>query len=335
MPPTKTTKSTKNRTPKAAQPTPTPVTKPAPASAPLPPPAPTTAAPPSQKQGGGAKPKLVNRGPAGLLTKVTDEQKKGLTPAPIPEKAEATKAQAKHKIAPALKGMTVKIDKLVPDPENARLHPERNLGAIQDSLRLYGQVKPVVVRKSTNVIVAGNGTVEAAKALGWVEVAAVFVDMTDVEAAGYGLADNRTAELAKWDFEVVARLDKLLLAAGHESVGWSADELEVLRAADWTPPPIEEGGFGQGGGEDAPEPLMVSFTPDQYDVVGTCIKLVRQYEGKGQKELDQAEGVVAVCRGWLAMQPEEELAKLRGESQPTETVDDDGFGAYTDQEEGS
>lgn len=328
MPPT-TKKPTKNDTPKVTQTAPAPAP---PGATPTPTP---TLTPLPQKQGGGTKPKLVNRGPAGLLSKVTDEQKKGLTPTPTPEKAEVTKAQAKHRIAPALQGMVVPIDKLVPDPENARLHPERNLAAIQDSLRLYGQVKPVVVRKATNVIVAGNGTVEAAKALGWTEVAAVFVDMNEVEAAGYGLADNRTAELAKWDFEVVARLDKLLLAAGHESVGWSADELEVLRAADWTPPPIEEGGFGQGGGEDAPEPLMVSFTPDQYDVVGTCIKLIRQYEGKGQKEIDQAQGIEAVCRGWLAMQPEEELAKLRGESQPTETVDDDGFGAYTDQEEGS
>lgn len=273
MPPTKTTKSTKNRTPKAAQ------TAPAPA-------------PPGAK--------------------------------PVPEKAEATKAQAKHRIVPALKGMVVKIDELVPDPENARLHPERNLAAIKDSLRLYGQVKPVVVRKATNVIVAGNGTVEAAKALGWTEVAAVFVNMNEVEAAGYGLADNRTAELAKWDFEVVARLDKLLLAAEHAVVGWSNEELEVLRATDFTPPPLPAAKPDPSSSDpatddtDTVESPVVSFTPTQYDVVGECVRLVRRYEGRGPTDLDAASALVVVCRGWLAMQPEEELAKLRG------TTDEDG-----------
>lgn len=245
---------------------------------------------------------------------------------PVPEKAEATKAQAKHKIAPALKGMTVKIDKLVPDPENARLHPERNLAAIKDSLRLYGQVKPVVVRKATNVIVAGNGTVEAAKALGWTEVAAVFVNMNEVEAAGYGLADNRTAELAKWDFEVVARLDKLLLAAEHAVVGWSNEELEVLRATDFTPPPLPAAKPDPSSSDPAPdadavESPVVAFTPTQYDVVGECVRLVRRYEGKGSDLLDAAEALVMVCRGWLAMQPEDEVAAVCGE---TDGVGDDG-----------
>lgn len=229
-------------------------------------------------------------------------------------------------ITAALKRMAVPIDSLVPDPENARLHPEQNLGAIQESLRLYGQVKPVVVRKATNVIVAGNGTVRAAKALGWTEVAAVFVDMTDVEAAGYGLADNRTAELARWDFEVVARLDKLLLAAGHAVVGWSDKELEVLRATDFTPPPPptpkpDPSSSDPAPDADAVESPVVAFTPTQYDVVGECVRLVRRYEGKGSDLLDAAEALVMVCRGWLAMQPEDEVAAVCGE---TDGVGDDG-----------
>lgn len=230
-------------------------------------------------------------------------------------------------ITAALKRMAVPIDSLVPDPENARLHPEQNLGAIQESLRLYGQVKPVVVRKATNVIVAGNGTVRAAKALGWTEVAAVFVDMTDVEAAGYGLADNRTAELARWDFEVVARLDKLLLAAGHAVVGWSDKELEVLRATDFTPPPLptpkpDPSSSDPAPDADAVESPVVAFTSTQYDVVGECVRLVRRYEGREPQDMDAAEALVVVCRGWLAMQPEDEVAAVRGEI--TENEDGEG-----------
>ncbi len=237
-----------------------------------------------------AFPKLVNRGPAGLLTKVPhkDGQPK--------EGPVLQKVYPKDRIAPALKGLIVPIDSLVFDPVNARLHPERNLEAIKHSLNLYGQVKPVVVRKATMHIVAGNGTMEAARALGWTKLAASIVDMTEVEAAGYGLADNRTAELAKWDFEVVAQLDKLLQAAGEDPVGWSQDELEVLRCADWTPPTITDGedGFGSSGTEEK-NPLVVGFTPDQYEIVGKAVSILQEQDG----ELDQAGALLTICRHWL------------------------------------
>lgn len=161
----------------------------------------------------------------------------------------------KNKIAPGLKQLVRSIEGLKFDPENARKHPERNMEAIKQSLATYGQVKPIVVRESNSVVVAGNGTLQGAIDLGWTEIAALTVDMSDIEAAGFGLADNRTAELAKWEFEVVAKLDKLLQEANHPSIGWSADELEVLREADWTPPPISDDERKEGS-------TSVSFTTD-------------------------------------------------------------------------
>lgn len=249
------------------------------------------------------KPQLVNRGPAGLLSK-----KKGtVTTKEAPEKPRATSGPdlwalgTKNQILTQLDPLIVDIDSLNQDSENARLHPERNMASIKDSLCLYGQCKPVVVQRWSerkqmeNVIVAGNGTTAAAKELGWDKIAAVITDMTDTEAAGYGLADNRTAELAKWDFEVVARLDALLREQGVDPVGFSADELEVLRMADWTPPAIEEGEFSPNG--EKPEPLMVSFTPDQYQTIGQAITEVRERDGE---ELSQDEALVAICQDWLA-----------------------------------
>jgi DNA modification methylase len=93
------------------------------------------------------------------------------------------------------------------DPANARRHPEPNLEAIKGSLRVYGQRKPVVVNRRTGTIEAGNGTLQAALALGWSHLAAVYVDDDPMTAAGFSIADNRTAELAEWDREA---LDKLL-----------------------------------------------------------------------------------------------------------------------------
>lgn len=140
-------------------------------------------------------------------------------------------------------GEVVDVAKLVPDPLNARLHPERNLQAIMESLALYGQRKPIVVRKQTKVVVAGNGTLEAAKLLGWTKIAASVRNMTDDDAIGYGLADNRSAELAKWDFEVVAKLDELINGSGKAMVGWSLEELAVLRGKVGAPvdfPEVDE-----------------------------------------------------------------------------------------------
>lgn len=201
-------------------------------------------------------------------------------------------------------GQVVDIATLVPDPNNARVHNDRNLDAIKHSLAKYGQRKPIVVRQQDLMVAAGNGTLEAAKALGWTKLAASVRPMTDEEFTGYGLADNRTAELAKWNFEVVARLDKLMSEQGESTmIGWSPDELEVLRAADWTPPPVDEGAQFSGNGDgSASEPLMVSFTPDQYEIVGAAIAAVR--EGRASPngepvEADQAEALVAICRDWF------------------------------------
>jgi ParB-like chromosome segregation protein Spo0J len=100
---------------------------------------------------------------------------------------------------------TLQIKDLTPDPENARQHDDKNLKAIQGSLKEFGQRKPIVITED-GVIVAGNGTVEAAKRLGWLQIEAVRVpgDWTPEQTKAFALADNRTAELANWDKEVLA-----------------------------------------------------------------------------------------------------------------------------------
>jgi DNA modification methylase len=191
------------------------------------------------------RPKIVNRGPAGLIKKKTvkaesnGEEKIVLEERPVIEstRGEPTEADINN-------FCLVEIETLVPDPLNARIHPERNCESIRESLQIYGQVKPIIVRKETMVVVAGNGTLEQAKSLGWKKVLVRYMeDMTEVEAAGYGIADNRTAELARWDLEVVSRIERLMNDSNHPSVGWTRDELETLRA-EYEPPEtkVEEEG---------------------------------------------------------------------------------------------
>lgn len=106
---------------------------------------------------------------------------------------------------------TLPIAQLQPDPQNARKHDEKNLLAIQGSLSQFGQRKPIVI-DAAGVIIAGNGTVEAAKRLGWQKIDAVRVpaDWSAEQAKAFALADNRTAELASWNEEILAEQIKEL-----------------------------------------------------------------------------------------------------------------------------
>jgi ParB-like chromosome segregation protein Spo0J len=93
-------------------------------------------------------------------------------------------------------------------PANARKHGVRNLEAIAGSLCQFGQRRPLVCRRAggSTMVIAGNGTLEAARSLGWTEIVITVVpdDWTAEQAKAYALADNRTAELATWDEGVLA-----------------------------------------------------------------------------------------------------------------------------------
>jgi DNA modification methylase len=125
---------------------------------------------------------------------------------------------------------TLQIKDLTPDPQNARQHDDKNLKAIQGSLKQFGQRKPIVITEA-GVIVAGNGTVEAAKRLGWTKIDAVRVpgDWTPEQTKAFALADNRTAELASWSPEVLASQLVELEAAGFqiEEFGFEVQEAPI------------------------------------------------------------------------------------------------------------
>jgi len=123
---------------------------------------------------------------------------------------------------------TIRIDKLSSDAANARKHPDRNIETIIASLRRFGQQKPIVIDKS-GVVRAGNGTLEAAKRLGWETIQCVRTELQGSEATAYAIADNRTAELAEWDSEMLAAtLESLAADDMLEDVGFSDEELAQM-----------------------------------------------------------------------------------------------------------
>jgi len=124
----------------------------------------------------------------------------------------------------------VRLNQLHLHPANPRLHSQRNIDAIKASLVAYGQQKPIVIDRK-NIVIAGNGTVAAARELKWKEILAQRTGLKDFSATAYLIADNRTSELAEWDDPVLA---KLLKSLGKESkfdpaaLGYDPLEIEFL-----------------------------------------------------------------------------------------------------------
>lgn len=116
------------------------------------------------------------------------------------------------------------------DPANARKHDDTNIGAIVASLRRFGQQKPIVI-DSNNIVRAGNGTLQAAMTLGWETIDCIVTALKGSDAIAYAIADNRTAELAEWDDEVLAAQLNGLLADDEDllnAAGFTAEEVEAM-----------------------------------------------------------------------------------------------------------
>lgn len=143
-------------------------------------------------------------------------------------------------ITEALRPLATSVDLLVPDPANARKHSEKNLTAIAASLRVYGQRTPIVANRANNVVLKGNGTLAAARSIGWTHLAVVWVEDDPATAAGYSIADNRTAELAEWDEKA---LDQLLRSVQTEDQELATMLDELAQELDLVPP--EESGEQQ------------------------------------------------------------------------------------------
>ena len=97
----------------------------------------------------------------------------------------------------------VSTSKLIPYVNNARTHSQEQVNKLRGSLREFGFINPVIIDSDFNVI-AGHGRLMAAKEEGIEEVPCVLVDyLTEAQKKAYILADNRYAQDAGWDEELL------------------------------------------------------------------------------------------------------------------------------------
>jgi len=149
------------------------------------------------------------------------------------------------------------ITSLKSDHKNARRRTDRSSELIKESLQRYGAARSIVIDED-NRILAGNGTIDGAKAAGIKNVRIIETDgdeiiavkrtgLSEEQKVGLALADNRTADLSEWDQEMLHQLSQ----EQDISPWFDQDDLnEILNVTELDP---EEGNTDPDDVPEAPE----------------------------------------------------------------------------------
>ena len=115
------------------------------------------------------------------------------------------------------------IDSLKGDPQNVRVHDAKNLKAITASLREFGQQHPLVV-DAEGVVHAGNGRLEAMRALGWSQVSIVRTSLPPAKLLELANEIERASDENDHDVEEMDTLDFVEQVADRGEVGGEGGE---------------------------------------------------------------------------------------------------------------
>jgi len=124
------------------------------------------------------------------------------------------------------------IDSLRLNARNPRTHSAAQIRQIADSIQQFGFTNPILVDADHEVI-AGHGRIPALKLLGIHEVPTIRIDqLTEAQKRAYVIADNKLAENAGWDRELLALelqyLSELNLDFESAITGFEVPEIDLL-----------------------------------------------------------------------------------------------------------
>jgi DNA modification methylase len=138
----------------------------------------------------------------------------------------------------------VSPDRLRPYPGNARSHSRKQLKLIADSIKRFGFTNPILVTGDFEVV-AGHGRLQAAKSLGLETVPVVALDtLSGADKKALIIADNRIAELAGWDRDILAIEYQGLLDLQFDDIevtGFSLGEIDTILDDASEKKPVEPG----------------------------------------------------------------------------------------------
>lgn len=143
-----------------------------------------------------------------------------------------------------MKIIEMKVDELIPYENN----PRKNDNAVEqvaNSIKEFGFKVPIVVDKD-NVIITGHTRLKAAKLLGLEKVPVIKADdLTEQQVQAFRLADNKTGELAGWDFEKLEleleSIDDIdMTEFGFENVSIDWDNVKEISEENYEKPETEK-----------------------------------------------------------------------------------------------
>lgn len=203
---------------------------------------------------------------------------------------------------------TVPVDRLTPHPDNVRKHNTKHI--VRESLETHGQYKPLVVQRSTGFVLAGNGTLEVMKEIGWEEAEVRWVDVDDEQALQILIVDNKSSDDSGYDEAALADL-LARMSDGNPTIleGTGYNELEVANLLRRVDRPEEASGFlsryiaDDGDADKVPVAVNVPgqgvlfrvsymISGDDRDLVNETLRRVKEARGLESS----AEALVAVCR---------------------------------------
>lgn len=114
----------------------------------------------------------------------------------------------------------MKLGEIIPYANNPRKN-DAAVDAVAASIQEFGFRNPIIIDKK-NVVVCGHTRLKAAEQLGLVEVPCLYADdLNDEQIRAFRLVDNKTAEIADWDFD---KLEEELAQISMDLSPWGFDE---------------------------------------------------------------------------------------------------------------
>lgn len=167
--------------------------------------------------------------------------------------------------------------------KNPRINDDA-VPAVMESIKEFGFKIPIVIT-TDNVIVAGHTRIKAAKQLGMKEVPCVIADdLSEEQIKAFRLADNKSAEIATWDDELLQQELSEILDIDMSIFGFEEGETDFADE-------IEDNTY-----------TMKTNIP-QYEITGECPTIAEMLDKEKSKELiaeiEKAEGITEEERQFL------------------------------------
>ena len=125
--------------------------------------------------------------------------------------------------------INMKLSELHPYEKNPRFN-DGAVEAVANSIKEFGFQQPIVVDKD-HIVVVGHTRLKAAEQLGLTEVPVVIAEnLTPEQVQAYRIADNKTGEIAEWNYELLPLEIKELQEADFDLsiLGFDTEELDKL-----------------------------------------------------------------------------------------------------------